>query len=190
MENNNLNNFINEYKKFCSSILEYEKYLKDIYAHLNNSNIPHRGYLIDLKEFEKLKEELNYQLYNKNIYDYADEIRLKLGLLFSKNKTYNLKKIEKIEIFSSDIFLNMLDNKNEYIIINTNLWRVLCKEGKENDNPFIYYLNQSELFFILEDNSVIHFHHNKNILNKQSYKYHENTNKINLIFFYFFFIIH
>ena len=148
MKNNNIKNCINEYKNLCYSILQYEKYLNDIYHYLNNNNITHRGYLIDLKEFEKLKKELNYQLYNKNIYEYVDDISLKLGILRSENKTYNLNRIEKIEIFSSDEFLKMLDNKNEYIIINTDLWRVLCKKGKEKDNYIEYYLNKSELFFI------------------------------------------
>ena len=135
MENNNIySSIINEYKNLCRSISNYEKYLNDIYTYLNSNNIPHKGYLIDLKEFEKLKEDLDYQLYKTKNNEYEDNIQMKIVLLESENKSYQLNKIEKIELFSSDAFFNLLDEKNEYIFINTDLWRVLCKKGKENDN--------------------------------------------------------
>ena len=160
MEGNIYENDIKEYNIYCSYILQYEYYLKDIYKNLNN--IAHRGYLIDLKEFEKLKEELSFQIFKRNRNEYNDNILFNIVSLDSENKPYKLKKLEAMNIVSHTQLLDMLKNKKEYIFINTDLWKTICKEGQEEIYRINYFINNSELFFYLKDNNCIHFHNNKN----------------------------
>ena len=43
---------INDCKNYCNLIFQFENYLNRIYYNLQNQYSGHRGYLIDLKEFE------------------------------------------------------------------------------------------------------------------------------------------
>ena len=51
----------------------------------------------------------------------------------------------------------MLQNKNNYIIINDELWKVFCKNGKENLPSFKYYINYSQIKFKLDDQKELIF---------------------------------
>ena len=43
-------------KKYINAISDFEKYLEDIYSDYNSYGIEHRGYLINLKDYERIKE--------------------------------------------------------------------------------------------------------------------------------------
>ena len=171
MENSKkyINDNIIIYKRYCESIIEYENYINQIYNNLNENDEEHKGYLIDSKEFENLKQDIYLDIHKIFNAEYKEQIRIRLSSLISENKSIELKKFEQEEIKSFIEFSNKLQNNNEFILINTELWKTICKKEKENEEPLIYYINKSELFFILKDNNIIHFRHNKNILNKQSF---------------------
>ena len=58
-----INDNIIIYKRYCESIIEYENYINQIYNNLNENDEEHKGYLIDSKEFEILKQDINLDIY-------------------------------------------------------------------------------------------------------------------------------
>jgi len=171
MENSKkyINDNIIIYKRYCESIIEYENYINQIYNNLNENDEEHKGYLIDSKEFENLKQDINLDIYKVLKQEYKEQIKIKLSTLISENKSIELKKFEQEEIKSFIEFSNKIQNNKEFILINTDLWKTICKKEKENEEPLMYYINKSELFLILKDNNSMYFRINKNILNKQSF---------------------
>ena len=170
----NLSIIFNNFYYYCQSILKYEQYINNLYNSRDESD--HRGYLIDLEEFEKLKEEIKYNIYIKNKKEeYDDSIQIKIVELNSMNQSIEFRKIEPIKIKTNEELLNRLKNQKKYILINTDLYNIICKSEYINDY-ISYYINQSELFFILND--FMYFHHNQNILSIDSY-INKNNNEIN-----------
>ena len=160
---------INQCKAYCRGFIKFEKYLKEIYYNLQEKSQMHRGYLIDLKEFDQCKNDILYQDYKNDIKEYDDKINVKIFALSTIDKSFELKKFEQVKIESYQELKDKLFNNNEYLLINTELWYNICKFEKENESYIKYYINNSELYFILNDNHSIHFKHNNNILNKASY---------------------
>ena len=115
-------------KKYVKAFIEFEKYIKDLNSNFkithDNKFEKHHGYLINLKKIEELKDKINYEQ-NKSKY---------IDFNFSPSDGVWKKDyiIEEIEFRDSNYLLNMLFNGNQYILINTFLWKLLCKEGKEN----------------------------------------------------------
>ena len=161
-----INDNINIYKNYCDAIKEYENYLNKIYQNLSENNEMYNGYLIDSKEFNKLKEDIYLDFYKLMKTEYKEQIQIKLQSLISKNESIELKKFEQVDIKSYDDFLNKLKNNNEFILITVSLWKTIRKKEKENEEPLIYFINKSELILSLKDNNNIYFRHNNNILNK------------------------
>ncbi len=50
--------------KYYYGIINFEDALQDIYSE-SNYNKDNKGYLINLKNYEEIKQNLNYQYYNK-----------------------------------------------------------------------------------------------------------------------------
>ena len=169
---------INECKSHCRDFLIFENYLNCIYCNLNHKYKTNKGYLIDLKEYEQYKNDLLYQVYKNNKNEYEDEIICKICELISINKSLELKKFEQVQIESYQDLKNKLYNNNEYLLISESLWSNICKRGKENESCIEYYINDSDLYFILKDNTFVYFSNNKNILNKTSYISSEDIKKI------------
>ena len=92
MENNIYENEMNQCYNYCKVISEYEKYVNQNYQNLSDNYVHHRGYLIDLKEFTKFKEDINYKIYKENKNKYKEEILVKLVTLESEKKSFELKK--------------------------------------------------------------------------------------------------
>ena len=139
-------------KKYRQALYNFDKYIEDIYSNLRSNEL-HKGYLINLKDFEEFKKIIYYDIY-KNKY-------CETGLK-DINFTYSEKvfKIKQIEFKTSQYFINMLLNENKYIIINTALWRVICENGNENENPINYEINNSYLILHFEDNNQIKLKYN------------------------------
>ena len=90
------------------------------------------------------------------------------------NKSIYFTKLEPFKMKSSEEFINILKSKKKYKLINKELHKIICK-SESKDNYISYYINQSELFFILDD--VLSFQYN-NILTIDSY-INKNNNKVN-----------
>ena len=133
-----------EYRK---GVQHFENYLKKMYSPENRTN-SHCGYLINLKDYEKIKKLIKYDKFQENIIDFDEE---------DFNKTFEIK---QIDFKTSEYLLNMVYNDNEYIIIDTELWKIICQKGRENEKPIIYTVNPTILILNMEDKEIW-FNHNK-----------------------------
>ena len=122
-------NYVNAFNKF-------ERYLKKMNDNLGSSYDKYDGYLINYERIDKIKKAINYE---ENKIKYEDFLSSPIDQV---EKIYT---IEEIKFRNSDYLLNMLQNKNNYIIINDELWKVFCKNGKENLPSFKYYINYSQI---------------------------------------------
>jgi len=143
---------------YQNAISDFEKYIKDIYSTNYEVGAEHRGYLINLKDYEEIKENNNY--------------------------SEKILKINQIEFKTSQYLVNMILNGNKYIFINTDFWKLICDNDKQYESPFIYKVNRNDITFSL-DNIKLSFKHNKNIIDKNSLNYsfsfksnYENITKI------------
>ncbi len=150
--------------KYYYAIINFENALKNIYSE-SNYNKDNKGYLINLKNYEEIKQNLNYQYYNKGkkkeeLIKYMDE------------KFYKIKKLKQIEFKTNQYLINMILNGNKYIIINENLWNELG-DKKEGDNSHIIYKIESDyITFNFENEKKLYFRHNKNNqIDKYTYNY-------------------
>ena len=150
-------------KKYVKAFIEFEKYIKDLNSTHDDKFEKHHGYLINLKKIEEIKHKINYEQ-NKSKY---------IDFNFSPSDGVQKKDytIEEIEFRDSNYLLNMLFNGNQYILINKDLWKLLCKEGKENTPPIIYEINYSKIKFKLsEDQTMLIFSNylnNNNLIEKK-----------------------
>ena len=130
-------------KKYSCTIKSFEDKVKGL-----KKNTPYKGHLINLKDFEDLKNKVDYKKY-KNCYYPKIEIK-------DCDKKYMYK---DLEIKSSQYLINMLLNENKYIIIDTSFYQLICEKGKKNSEPFEYtYLNNSnDLKLTFGGRDVINF---------------------------------
>ena len=116
-------------KKYASAIKSFEDSIKKI-----NKGVKHKGHLINLKDFEDLKNKVDYTKNKNSIF----------GNIIIKD---NEKKFEynDIEIKSSKYLTNMLLNDNKYIIIDIPLYEIICGKGKRSSETLEYiYSNKSD----------------------------------------------
>ena len=141
------------------------EYLKDIYHNYFSLGSSHKGYLIDLKEYERITQ------YIKNIN--SDNVKV--------DDHKKSLKIKQIEFKTSHYLINMILNGNKYIFINTDLWKKISDKDNINDSPIMYKVNSNDITFKLIDDKILSFSHNKNIIDENSYKDNLFRNNYNLI---------
>ena len=120
-------------KKYASAIKSFEDRIKRI-----NKGAKHIGHLINLKDFEDLKNKVDYTKNKNSIF----------GNIIIKD---NEKKFEynDIEIKSCRYLTNMLLNDNKYIIIDIPLYEIICGKGKRRSETLEYiYSNQSNCVYL------------------------------------------
>lgn len=166
--------------KYRAAIYNFEKDLEDLYLEKNN-NKENEGYLIDFIEYEIIKKEIDYsnkenKLYLKNM----ESIHL--------DESEKFFKIHQINFKTSQFLINMILNKNKYIIINSDLWKILCDKDEENENPIKYKINNNDIILKL-DNIELSFNilfGPKNVIDKFSYNdfcyYKSNYEQIETIY--------
>ena len=122
-----------------------------------------KGHLINLTDYNNLKNMTQYDKSKKHIYISADS-----------SKIMNQKKltpIKGIKLKTSRYLINMLCNDNEFILISSDLWKFIG-EGKENDNQFPYTIDNNNKLVITFDDKKLTFIQNdktkKNIINNQN----------------------
>jgi len=130
------------------AISDFEKYLEEIYSNNDSYGMEYKGYLINLKDYEKIKESIDYNKVDIN----DSEIN------FS---------INQIEFKTPQYLINMILNENKYIFIKAELWKLICDKNKKYDSPIIYKVNRYDIIFNL-DNKEFSFNHNKNIIDKDT----------------------
>ena len=132
------------------------------------------GYLINHNDYEEVKEKINYKNNINEIrknYHYSD-IKIEIK---EKEKIFNIK---DIEFKTPKFFMNMISNGNKYILINKELWDVICEPTIKDSPPVKYEINKSSIILHLDSNSLTFNNNGKNnILDKNTYKA-SNTNDI------------
>ena len=154
-------------KNYSRAISDFEKYLKDIYSSKISGENEHIGYLINLKDYEKIKEISNEV--NKN----------------DINDCSIILEINQIEIKTPQYLIYMILNGNKYIFINTDLWKIICDKDKIEDIPIKYKINGNDRTFNL-DKIEFSFISNNNIIEENSlnsnFNYKSNYEKIEKIY--------
>ena len=143
-------------KKYASAI----KSLEDKIKYLKNTG-PHKGHLINLKDFKDLKKQVNYDKNKSNFFNTVD--------IRESEKKFDYKQLEKI---SGRYLINMLLNGNEYIIVDTIFYQIISKNVGKNPKTIDYnYPNINELNITFEKNDVVKFNiKENNIINSPSLK--------------------
>ena len=141
----------NEFLNYNKAIFEFEDFLEklndDKNIELNKKRI---GYLIELIEFEELQNNFNHKKLKKK--------ELKKGEwenYFDKGKFNKIKKIKPFEIKSYQYFINMLLNKNEYILITDNLFEIICEKQYKYQSNVIYSIDKSNIYIYFEDKNKL-----------------------------------
>ena len=165
-------------KIYRKAIFDFEKNIEQIYER-NNITI-YKGYLINLNDYENLKEQIDYNYFKDNISNYI----LDKKILSESEKLFEIKQI-CFKTYS--YLLNMIYNDNKYIIINKELWNIICEKGKEKDSSIEYYIKFGKIILELEDKKKLTFNQNKklkNIIDKIGYNYEYDSNiyKIKIIY--------
>ena len=145
----------------------FDKYLNDIYIK-SSQNTENEGYLIDLKDLEEIKKKTDY---NKN--------KVKSDKIYNQKLNKKLYTLKKINCRSSQNLINMIENNNQYILINKELWELLCEKGEEDTIPIKYEIKSDIINFKLIDNKILKFYQNKeikNLIDKDTYE-NKNSNK-------------
>ena len=139
----------NDYIINCvKAFYKFEHFLNKMNGKLGYDFEENFGYLINYERIDKIKKAINYEnikkIYKNLSPSPADQVE----------KIYT---IDEIKFRNSDYLLNMLQNKNNYIIINNELWKVFCKNDKEKLAPIKYYINYGQIKFKLDDQKELIF---------------------------------
>ena len=140
--------------KYIKGFYEFEKYLNNINSNLFEKFEPHDGYLINLSKIEEIKKSINY---DNHKYEYHNYESIPIN-----NDSVKYYTIEEIKFRNSEYLLNMLFNGNKYILINTKLWKLLCKKNEENITSIKYEINYMKIKFRLSDQKELIFANQNN----------------------------
>ena len=161
-------------KKIEENIIFQYKYLNYGY---NNQEYFQQSYLIEMKEYNKFKEQIEYNIFINDIKSYKEAIIIKLVIQESENKNDITEKLKQTVVSSAEKLYKLLKEGNEYIIINIDLIQNLI-ENKDL-GIYSYSLNKNETILNIKGENL-HFKNNKNILNLKvlKTKEHEKFPKI------------
>ena len=140
--------------KYRKAFSDFKEYLDNIYYNNNLYGKEYEGYLINLKDYENIKEFID-----------KDKINI--------NDSETIFKINQIKFKTPQYLINMILNGNQYIFINTDLWELLCDKDKKSESPIIYKVNSYAITFNL-DYKELSFRCNKNIIDKTTLNYSSN----------------
>ena len=176
---------------YCQKIKEIEEDISNQYNNLKDKNqkINQKAYLINMKEYNKFKEQIEYNTFINNMNGYKYTMIMKLVSKESENlnkNSSNEKLKEKLKLTKVDSIkelFTLLKQGQEYILINKT--KELSEKIIENINERIYsyFINSNELSLNI-DYEDLSFAHNKNIINSKVLKNQEseifpNANYIN-----------
>ena len=139
--------------KYIKAIYEFEEFVK-MSEKNKNENIDNKGYLINLMDYNGIKKHIEYDKFKK-------ELPTINGKLEDSEKFIKLK---QIEFKTSQYLIDMINNDNEYILINESLMKNIC-ENKE-ETPISYEIKDKKLILKLDKELIFNKDEkNNNILN-------------------------
>ena len=169
--NNNMKEFFINYNYL---IFSFEKFIERLYQNKeeNSNNLIH-GYLVNFKEYEDLKENLNYNKV-KSFYSSQNIDKEKIIQHCDIHKLIKIKnfKFHQIEFNTPRYLIYRLNNKDNFIIINEQIWNILGAKDEISKNYIEYKIeenNQISINFGNGDNILVKS--DNNIINEYSIKY-------------------
>ena len=167
MENNLTQSIKN---KYALAIKKFENFLKNL------QDKYYKGYIINIKDLNKIKKEIDYDNIKENI-----KIKSQNDLEIKNSE--KIFKINDIEFRTSNYLINMIYNGNEYIMITEELWKSLCNEGEEKKSPISYKIKSNNLYINFENDKKLMFNQfgvKKNNIDKSTYDLSSKSNLIHL----------
>ena len=139
-----------------NSALYYNEISFNSLFNKSDAQINEYGYLIFLKDFEELKENLKYSLYKEYNTSYPNHPN-KLKGLFGQKDFIKLKKLKQIEFKTSKYLKRMLMNGNKYTLICPNLWNKLSdnKNNINNEEAILFLISGSKINLFFGNNDVL-----------------------------------
>ena len=153
---------LEEYENSCLIIKKIEEDISNIYSKRENYN--QKCFLIELKDFENFKQQIDYQTFKNKIIEYRENILMKFIMLESEDKEIKLEKLKNTILKSTKELDILLKEKHEYILINAELAKDIIQKKEEGQYFCFYWFNSSELKIKINEDSFL-FHLNKNIIN-------------------------
>ena len=141
--------------KIRAEFINFDNYVKNLYSNQQdnlNGSKAYKGYIIDLKNFDELKNKIN------------------------SNDITGIKPLEQIHFITSSYLISMILNNNKYIIISELLYKTTCHKEKVNENPIDYIINSKELILQLPPNLKFSVDDKNNIIGKYCYIFDNNPN--------------
>ena len=146
---------LNTYKNYFDS---FKKYIKDI----NNESEPkkHEGYFVNYTEY------LKFENYIDDLINRKEKIRTSNYSQFlesNKIKAINFKKVKE----------KIINEKDEFILIDKNLYKVICKQNEYDKNNYKVKYKITPTYLIIfpeNDSETICLNNKNNIINMSSIK--------------------
>ena len=152
-------------KKYSHAI----KTLEDNIKSYNKKDLKYKGYLINLDDYKNFKNQVNYEA-NKSAYLPNYDIKENEKKLFIKDP----------EIKSNQQLINLLLNKNKYIIVDPTFYKLICEKGKSNSETMDYVISNktNEIHLILKEQNLLKFNNKgkNNIIEESMIKNNPNNN--------------
>ena len=150
------------------AIMNNENHLKELYEK-SIKPMDDKGYLINLDDFEKIKEKINYYE-NIEVYKKSKEMNNFKSNSSLSEKFKNIR-IQQIKYKTYQYLKNMLLNGNKYIFINSELWNLISNEKKEI--PILFTINRSKITLSLDNNDKLTLTHINGVLDNKSCQQNE-----------------
>ena len=174
IENNDF--WKNLFIKLNYLIYSFDKFIEGIYSNKqeNSSQKKYKGYIINLKDYQELKNNINYNKV-KPFFSHQNIQRQQILQFCDINKIKKIKSPNQIEFKTPRYLFYMINNKESYIIINEEIWNFLNGINKDNktNGSYIEYTigknNQLSINFENAENIIVWS--GNNIINEYSYKY-------------------
>ena len=159
------NNLI-EYIKYIEALSNFDKHLEDI-SKIDNPYNTYKEYLVNYKDFEELKKNINYDKYKS----FGTREKKDYENIFNSNKTMKLMKIKQIEFKTNRYLINMLLNGNQFIFITKELFEVIGNDKERYEYPIEYKIDNNTLIISFKEEKKLIFSYQKNnIINIYNYK--------------------
>ena len=168
---------------YCISLKSVEENIKSQYNNLqyNSRKYLFKAFLIEMKDYNKFKEQIEYNTFINDIGSYKDTMIMKLVSQVSENINYNInylnKKLKPTFVNSIKELYQLLNQGHEYILINAQLGEKIIENTYEG--IYSYSLDFKELILNINGENL-HFLHNKNIINLSVLKAKEKGNFQNI----------
>ena len=166
MEKNENSNKLTEYIKYIEALSNFDKHLEYI-SKIDNPFNTYNEYLVNYKDFEELKKNINYDKYKS----FGTREKKDYENIFNSNKAMKLMKIKQIEFKTNRYLINMLLNGNQFIFITKELFEVIGNDKERYEYPIEYKIDNNTLIISFKEEKKLIFSYQKNnIINIYNYK--------------------